>query len=286
MQTCFSDVISMMMYFFLFRSYEDLQALMEERRKENPSTNKKTKIDFAFDYINTYVNFGSYLNTIPDKSGTKTVNDLSVIPVKELPFRTLDCFYKEMKATMIDRGYTEQNIPRETTFRRAFKHYNTSSNCRCKTRWLRQKGSHATCEVCINCSKLLQERGKRFNEPMKDVIRKYRTAHLEKQAGERDELNRNREKARRRECAFLFGDFMSEYTTKLPHIRYPANQSSKEDAKNKAVDIRLYGIEVIYGEIEGIFCYLVPGYLPGGNKTDVLKHYYLHSDLTIAQLYV
>ena len=249
------------------RSYEQFQEFKLNIKQANPEQGKTKKYDVALTFIKTYVN-SNYLNTVPDKSGStlSSQHGGKKIPVKELPFRTVECFFKEMVSVLRERC-PDQKVPGSTTFRTAYENYNSSPRCLCKTRLLRQKGSHATCEVCINCSKLIQENGKRFGNKAKEVIRKYRTEHNEVQAGERDELNRNREKARRQEGAFLFGDFMSEYATKLPHFSYYGNNHSKEDSSNKSIGIRLYGVEVIYGpKIEGIFCYLVPGFIPGGNS--------------------
>lgn len=229
-----------------------------------PVADKAVKYNAALDFIKSYVT-SNYLNTIPDKSGCNSSNGNGDIPLKELPFKTNICFLKEMELHYVERGLSIESLPSYSVFCRAYDDYNSSPNCKCKTRFLRDKGAHATCEVCINCSKILQEKGKRFGSKGKDVIRKYRNTHMTMQDNERDELNANRAKARRRECAFFFGDFMSEYATKLPHVTYYGNNHSKEDASSKSIGMRLYGVEVIYGNIEGIFCYLVPGYLPGGN---------------------
>lgn len=70
--------------------------------------------------------------------------------------------------------------------------------------------------------------------------------------------------ARDKEHVFIMGDFMSEWATKLPHLRWQ-DRTSKEDAGN-CIGQRLYAAEVIYGEIEGFICYVVDGYLSGGTN--------------------
>lgn len=95
------------------------------------------------------------------------------------------------------------------------------------------------------------------------LIRYYRGDHLSQQEIERLHLNENRRLARDRRQLFVLGDFMSDWSTKLPHIRSSANRTSREDAGNN-MGLRLYAAEVIYGDIEGFICYLVPGHLPGG----------------------
>lgn len=107
------------------------------------------------------------------------------------------------------------------------------------------------------------------------MIRVFRSAHLQEQESARAHLNENRELARDRKQLFCHGDFMSEWATKLPHLRGPGNTLSKEDA-GISMGLRLYAVEVIYGDIEGFMCYLVPGHLPGGklhSHESILLHY-------------
>lgn len=130
-------------------------------------------------------------------------------------------------------------------------------------RFLRCKGAHASCELCLNAAKLLEARGKRkFNNKGREIIRLYRSLHLDQQAAEREELRQNRERARNGDFAFIFGDFMSEWTTKLPHVKWN-DRSSNEDS-GPCIGTRVYAAQVIY---KGFFCYVVPGYLPGGKSS-------------------
>lgn len=103
----------------------------------------------------------------------------------------------------------------------------------------------------------------------RNMLRSYRTGHLKQQSTERDHLNDNRQSARKKECAFLFGDFQSDWATKLPHIKF-YRRNSQSDANNQ-MGCRLYAVEVIYGEIEGFLVYLVPGYLPHGKTRSCFK---------------
>lgn len=103
-----------------------------------------------------------------------------------------------------------------------------------------------------------------------DLIRAYRHAHLQEQSQTRDFLNRNRELARNKKQILILGDFMSDWATKLPHIRSQGNRTSKEDA-GLNIGCRLYAAEVIYGDkLEGFICYLVPGHLPGGKLCNTM----------------
>ena len=99
-----------------------------------------------------------------------------------------------------------------------------------------------------------------------ELVRVFRKAHLDEQSNTRAYLNRNRDQARERKHVFILGDFMSDWVTKLPHIRTKGNRVSREDA-GLNMGLRLYAAEVIYGDqLEGFICYLVPGHLPGGKS--------------------
>jgi hypothetical protein len=124
-------------------------------------------------------------------------------------------------------------------------------------------GAHASCELCLNASKLLEAKGsKRLNAKGLEQIRNYRSMHLDQQNIERLELEKNRNRARNKKCLFIFGDFMSEWSTKLPQMLFKGNHS--KDEVNHTIGTRIYAAECIYGEIEGIVSVVVPGFFPGG----------------------
>lgn len=100
------------------------------------------------------------------------------------------------------------------------------------------------------------------------LIREFRSSHLAEQDSARIHLNENRQLARDRKQLFIHGDFMSEWATKVPHLRSPGNRINREDV-GISMGLRLYGAEVIYGDIEGFICYLVPGHLPGGANVTI-----------------
>lgn len=95
------------------------------------------------------------------------------------------------------------------------------------------------------------------------MVRQFRHAHLEQQAQSRAYLNENRRLAREKQHLFVMGDFMSEYATKIPQMK-SQGRTSKADA-SYSMGLRLFAAEVIYGDIEGFICFLVPGHVPGGN---------------------
>ena len=263
------------------RSYEEYVESRTNKRLANPSGKKISKRKFCCDFITGYV---KTLNPIVDTHGITTVGNEAedMLPVYELPFRGVLCFYKEFVSHCVDKGFSESKLPTDPTFRRAMKDISIEKyskkdkgyechdlkerkNQQFELRYLRCKGSHASCEVCLNASAILDDRSIRFGPDGRQVVRKHRTLHLQQQAEERNELTRSRECARKRECVFLMGDFMSEYATKVPIIHYKG-QTSKEDSStsNTHMGLALYGIEVIYGNIECIFCYLIPGFVSHG----------------------
>lgn len=254
------------------KSMDELETKRKTKRSANPSGKKCTQQQFCRDYIKGFV---KYLNAIPDKHGTK-IQQNEAIPVYELPFRGVYDFHKEMMEYYLAKEWSKDRIPKESTFRRALlsvarmrsatndkkqlSNENDISRKDFELRFLRCKGSHASCEVCLNAASILEDRSFGLGEKGKSIIRKYRSLHLSQQGAERDELAKSREAARNKECVFLMGDFMSEFATKIPQFRYANGRQSKEDMSNTHIGLALYGVEVIFGKIEGIICYLVPGY--------------------------
>jgi hypothetical protein len=73
-------------------------------------------------------------------------------------------------------------------------------------------------------------------------------------------LERCRQYARERKSLFIFGDFMSEWATKLPHIKW----QNRHEKEGQSIGTRVYAAQCIYGEIEGFVVLVVPSFLPGG----------------------
>ncbi len=114
-----------------------------------------TKATFARDYI---ISYSEKANPIADKHGTSG----SGKPVKELPFKSAKCFYAEFVAYYVAMGYSTDALPSMSTFKIVLQ--DKENLLPCELRMLRCKGAHASCEVCLNASKLLENKNRKLDQ--------------------------------------------------------------------------------------------------------------------------
>lgn len=98
--------------------------------------------------------------------------------------------------------------------------------------------------------------------PQREIIKRFKTLHLNQQADERRFLDDRKLRAAemdgiRPKRAFLFPDAMTQYTCLTP--RFQTN--SKGDQK---VESRLIGVEAYCGPIKTVFIYRTDGMVIGG----------------------
>lgn len=110
-----------------------------------------TKSEYVRDFI---VKYAAQANPIADKHGVNTSGEL----VKELPFRSLEDFYKEFQSIKSSEGLSSDKIPGRTTFQNVM--LDKKKQLGYELRYLRCKGSHATCEVCSKAAILLDDKHK------------------------------------------------------------------------------------------------------------------------------
>jgi len=98
---------------------------------------------------------------------------------------------------------------------------------------------------------------------MREVVRKFKHAHLQQQAKERRTLDLNKMEAQRVDDfgqpieALLFPDFMTSYTCRTPF--------SKQSVKGEQfIESRICGVEVYCGPIKTMFIFRVDGLVVGG----------------------
>ena len=275
-------------------AHRDLELFDTFQKNHTKDKQQKVRAQTKTEYCREFIlNYANKANPIADRNGVNADGR----PAKELPFRSVMDFHKEFIVCKTSDGMTEDFLPKIGTFKHVFQ--DKEKKLPCELRFLRCKGAHASCEICVNASKLLENRSKRLDHMGKqnsshcvkykccmvifsfcniacDLIRSYRHAHLKEQSQTRDTLNKNREDARSKKHVYILGDFMSEWATKLPHIKSKGNRTSKADV-GLNMGCRLYAAEVIYGDkLEGFLCYLVPGHLPGGKN-----YLYNHDSYTI-----
>ena len=114
-----------------------------------------TKAEFARSYI---ISYSEKANPIADKHGISGTGK----PVKELPFKSAKCFYAEFVAHYLTMGYSTDALPSVSTFKYVLQ--DKDNLLPCELRMLRCKGAHASCEVCLNASKLLENKNRKFDQ--------------------------------------------------------------------------------------------------------------------------
>lgn len=88
-----------------------------------------------------------------------------------MPFRSTLDFYNEFKTSKIADGLDLDFIPKLTTFKTITK--DKKQQLPCELRYLRCKGAHASCEICVNAAKLLENRSKRLDHQGKTTEHDY-----------------------------------------------------------------------------------------------------------------
>ena len=84
-----------------------------------------------------------------------------------------------------------RNKASESTFRDVYNDTFAS-----KSRLMRGHGNHTSCEVCINCAILLQDKARNWPPAADEIIIRWRQLHLRQQQMERDAADMLAEKAR------------------------------------------------------------------------------------------
>ena len=97
------------------------------------------------------------------------------------------------------------------------------------------------------------------SEKQRNVIKKFKSAHLQQQAKEREVLESRKQKALDdgvNQALFII-DGMTQYTTRTPKLL----KSSKGD---EVIESRLIGVEVFCGPVKTVFSYLTSAFVSGG----------------------
>lgn len=82
--------------------------------------------------------------------------------VKELPYRSAEDYYKEFVTTKTSEGWSPDTLPSRCTFLKVLQ--DKQNRLPCVLRFLRCKGAHASCDICVNASKLLENRNKKLDQ--------------------------------------------------------------------------------------------------------------------------
>ena len=153
------DFLLIRYLFFILRTYAQFIKRQNDK-KQGKSTKKSicTKSEFVFDYI---IKDTFQANPIADRNGVCSTSGSNRL-VKELPYRSAEDYYKEFVTTKTSEGWTPEKLPSRSTFIKVLQ--DKYHKLPCVLRFLRCKGAHASCDICVNASKLLENINKKLDQ--------------------------------------------------------------------------------------------------------------------------
>lgn len=139
----------------VLRDYERYELYKSDKKATKQA---KIRLPTKSEYCREFVlRYADKANPIADRNGVNADGR----PTKELPFRSVLDFHKEFIACKLADGVAEDFLPKIGTFKDVFK--DKEMKLPCALRFLRCKGAHASCEICMNAAKLLENRSKRLD---------------------------------------------------------------------------------------------------------------------------
>jgi hypothetical protein len=138
-------------------------------------------------------------------------------------------------------------------------------------RFMRAKGEHTSCSLCINAAILLCDPGRNWPPAADDIITEWRHMHLLQQRMERDAMDAKAESARSctlrktgdPEYVFMAADFVSSYAGDTPFFHVQGRHSKDDHGKSK-IETRMCGVRVICGDINEFWIFYTDNMMPGG----------------------
>jgi hypothetical protein len=135
---------------------------------------------------------------------------------------------------------------------------------------MRKVGNFSTCEICNNCSDLLRDGRSSLCQAGREIIIKYRRAHLSQQAAERFHMEQVIEDCKRTgrcgqpTAVFIDPDAMTDHKGNTPVIR--AGDTGRSSKKTDSVynTNRVVGVQVVCGKMNKFFLYILDEYVPKG----------------------
>ena len=135
---------------------------------------------------------------------------------------------------------------------------------------MRKVGNFSTCEICNNCSDLLRDGRSSLCSKGREIIVEYRRAHLRQQAAERFHMEEVIEDCRRTgrggqpTAVFIDPDAMTDHKGNTPVIRTGDSGRSSKKQDNLYNTNRVVGVQVVCGELDKFFIYILDEYVPKG----------------------
>ena len=137
---------------------------------------------------------------------------------------------------------------------------------------MRKTGCFCGCEICNNCSDALRSMKGNLSQAARDIIIRYRRAHLKMQANERLEMEKVIEQCKRVGKQdqpveiFLCPDGFTEHKGNTPVMR--AGGSGRSSKRSDAVYMtnRVIGVQVVCGKLDTYFLYVLDDFVPKGSN--------------------
>ena len=170
-----------------------------------------------------------------------------------------------------------------STFRNVF-----NESFSVEARFMKCKGNHTYCDICINCNLLLTDSGRRWPPAADNIIKRYRALHLKQQYWERRDADERELMAKSEtdldtgqfKYFYICADFVSNSAGDTPRFVHQG-RFSKEDRSKAHIQSRMCGAHVICGPIDELFVYFTDNMMPGGTNTMIQIMRMAIHDLTI-----
>lgn len=170
-----------------------------------------------------------------------------------LPYENPPQFYKEYVNFHDTFGLGPNTLAKSDTFKKALDSLYDS------IRLVHSKGSFPTCDVCNNANDMLRSPKVSFNPEFRDIVMKFKRAHLMRQMEERAYMERNINRAKTEvvghqpQVAHLLCDAISSWRGNTPKVGGGQYRHSKSD--QNFVENRVMAVEMVCGPINCVRLY-------------------------------
>jgi len=173
--------------------------------------------------------------------------------IQFLPHETPTQFYDEYKNFHNTFALGPSTFAQIDTFKKALDSLHDS------IRLVHAKGSFPTCDICNNANDLLRSPKVSYNPEFRDIVMKFKRAHLMRQMEERAYMERNINRARTEiigqqpQVAHLLCDAISSWRGNTPKVGGGQFRHSKSD--QSFVENRVMAVEMVCGPINCVRLY-------------------------------
>ena len=232
------------------------EKVMDRKKMPGEKLSLKTLKDQRSDKYMSCIHYIKYCATIFADTCPTNAN------IKFLPYESAAQFYAEYENFHKTYGYSEASKAKYDTFNNALKSLHDS------VRLVHAKGSFPTCDVCNNANDLLRSPKVSFNPGFRDIIMKFKRAHLMRQMQEREEMERNIIRAKTEvighqpQVAHLLCDAISSWRGNTPKVGGGDFRISKAD--QIFIENRVMAVEMVCGPVDCVRLYHSNNLVSGG----------------------